>query len=158
MATWRLLLQALFISFSVAKGMAESGIILKLKSGATLGFTFLAQPKVEMGSELTITDAGGVSVSYNYAEVTSLSWGEVESLGIENAKNVNFCDVVFNHTNDVVSVIGLPKGAYVSIYTVGGSLIRKRQSDGSILNVTLPYKGLYIVSTSTGASYKIMNL
>lgn len=153
----RLLLPALCFALGGVAVMAENGVVLKLKDGSSVGFAFSAQPKIVMGSELTITDAAGLSVSYDYAEVQNFAWGEVEVTGIDDARSANVCDVVFRHAAGIVTVSGLPAGALVSVHTLSGNIVSKKRSDGSDLSVTLPGKGLYVVSTTTGASYKVMN-
>lgn len=153
----RLLFSVLSFALSGVMVKAENGVILKLKDGTSVGFAFSAQPKIVMGRELTITDPTGSSVSYDYAKVQNYAWGDVEMTAIGDAKSDKSCDVVFRHATGIVTVSGLSVGSVVSVHNLSGFLVSKMQSDGTELCVPLPGKGLYVVSTSTGASYKVMN-
>ena len=150
---------ALIAVFAVSIGaMADDGVILKLKNGKEVGFVFTSKPKIMPGSELSITTADGTSVSYNYAEVSSVVFGDVTSTGIDDVSASPSCDVVFRLLDGKVMVEGLPVGESVSVYNVGGQLFtsQKQTTSGGVLTLPLEGSGVLIVRTSTGVSYKVM--
>lgn len=138
--------------------MAEDGVIVKLKDGGEVGFVFSSKPNVAPGEELTISTADGTVVSYDYAEVRSVSFGEVTVTGVDDVETSPSCDVVFRLLDGRLTVEGLSAGASVSVYTVGGQLLttEKQTADGAALSVPLDARGVLIVRTSTGVSYKVM--
>jgi hypothetical protein len=152
-----LLLAAVVLMSAVA--MAEDGVIVKLKNGSEVGFVFSSKPNVAPGAELAITTSDGTKVSYDYADVRSVRFGEVTSTGIDDVETSSSCDVVFHFLDGRLSVEGLPAGESVSVCTVGGQLLatEKQSADGTALSVPLDARGVLIVRTSTGVSYKVMN-
>lgn len=139
--------------------MADDGVILKLKNGNEVGFVFSSKPCIITGTELSITTADCSSISYNYSEVSSVSFGEVVATGIGDVQTSQSCDVVFRLLDGRLAVEGLAAGESVSVYTVGGQLLatEKQSADGTALSVPLDARGVLIVRTSTGVSYKVMN-
>ncbi len=152
-----LLLAAAVLMSTVA--MAEDGVIVKLKNGSEVGFVFSSKPNVTPGAELSITTSDGASVSYDYAEVCSVRFGDVTSTGIDDVTSSPVCDVVFRLLDGKVVAEGLPAGESVSVYNVGGQLLttEKQSAGGTALSVPLDARGVLIVRTSTGVSYKVMN-
>lgn len=152
-----LLLAAAVLMSTVA--MAEDGVIVKLKNGSEVGFVFSSKPNVTPGAELSITTSDGASVSYDYAEVRSVRFGDVTSTGIDDVTSSPVCDVVFRLLDGKVVVEGLPAGESVSVYNASGQLLatEKQSADGTALSVPLDARGVLIVRTSTGVSYKVMN-
>jgi hypothetical protein len=150
---------ALIAVFAVSNGaMADDGVILKLKNGKEVGFVFTSKPKIMPGSELSITTADGTSVSYNYAEVRSVTFGGVTSTGIDDVSASPSCDVVFRLLDGKVVVDGLPAGESVSVYNVGGQLLTSQKQTMSGVSLPLPLEGngVLVVRTSTGVSCKVM--
>lgn len=150
----------LFALFAVSnEAMADDGVILKLKNGSELGFVFTSKPKIKPGIELSITTAEGTSVSYDYAKVCSVTFGDVASTGIDDVTDSPACDVVFRLLDGKVVVEGLPAGESVSVYNVGGQLLvsKKQTINGASLTLALDANGVLIIRTSTGVNYKVMN-
>lgn len=152
-----LLLAAAVLMSTVA--MAEDGVIVKLKNGSEVGFVFSSKPNVTPGAELSITTSDGASVSYDYAEVRSVRFGDVTSTGIDDVTSSPVCDVVFRLLDGKVVVEGLPAGESVSVYNASGQLLASQKQTATGVSLTLPLEGsgVLIVRTSTGVSYKVMN-
>ena len=150
-----LLAVALLISVSVK---AEEGVLLKLKSGTEVGFVFASQPKIFTGAELVIKTAAGVSVSYDYAEVSNISFGEINLTDISDVKDAS-SKVVFRLLDGKLSVEGLKVGESVSVYDVSGKILHQVKQSTNALPLQLPLteKGVLIIRTSTGVSYKLVN-
>lgn len=137
---------------------AEDGVLLKLKSGAEVGFVFTSQPKIATGAELVIKAADGAFVSYDYAEVSSISFGDVALTDISDVKGES-SKVVFRLQDGKLSVEGLKVGESVSVYNVSGKMLHQvKQSTNALpLQIPLTEKGVLIIRTSTGVSYKFVN-
>ena len=138
--------------------MADDGVILKLKNGSEVGFVFTSKPKITPGAELSITTSNGASVSYDYAEVRSVAFGDVTSTGIDDVTASPACDVVFRLLDGKVVVEGLPAGESVSVYNISGQLLASQKQTATGVSLALPLEGsgVLIVRTSTGVSYKVM--
>lgn len=150
---------ALAAVFAVSIGvMADDGVILKLKNGKEVGFVFTSKPKITPSAELSITTAEGTSVSYNYAEVRSVTFDDVTSTAIDDVAASPVCDVVFRLLDGKVVVEGLPAGESVSVYNVGGQLLASQKQTANGVSLTLPLEGsgVLIVRTSIGVSYKVL--
>ena len=137
---------------------AEEGVLLKLKSGAEVGFVFASQPKIITGAELVIKTAAGVSVSYDYAEVSNISFGEINLTDISDVKDAS-SKVVFRLLDGKLSVEGLKEGESVSVYNVSGKMLHQVKQSTNDLPLQLPLTetGVLIIRTSTGVSYKLVN-
>lgn len=151
-----LLLVALVVSITA---MADDGVIVKLKNGSEVGFVFSDKPRVTFGAELQIRTSDGVSVSYEYAEVRNVSYGDVSSTGIEDVSSSTVCDVVFKLIEGKLLIEGLSAGESVGVYTVDGKVVTTGKQTGNNMSLTLPLtagRSVLVVRTSTGVSYKIM--
>ncbi len=150
-----LLAVALLVSVSVK---AEEGVLLKLKSGTEVGFVFASQPKIFTGTELVIKTADGTSVSYDYAEVGNISFCEVNLTDISDIKDKS-SKVVFRMLDGKLSVEGLKLNETVSVFDVSGKMLHQvKQSTTALpLQIPLTEKGVLIIRTSTGVSYKLIN-
>lgn len=155
MRRYSFLAVALMLSVTVK---AEEGVLLKLKSGAEVGFVFAAQPKIVTGAELVIKTADGTSVSYDYAEVGNISFCEVHLTDISDIKDKS-SKVIFRMLDGYLSVEGLKVNESVSVYDVSGKMLHQvKQSTTALpLQISLTEKGVLIIRTSTGVSYKLVN-
>lgn len=142
--------------------LADSGVLLLLKDGTTVGLTFSQKPKMVMGDELRLIADDGSELSYPYADVQRAYWDDVEATGIGSVANVSDGrHVVFRHTADGIEVTGLQKGGSVSVYGIDGTLVSAASAhhDNDALQLSLPagHRAVYIVRTSTGISYKLLH-
>lgn len=150
------------LSLMLAFGLhayADDGIVLTLKDGRELTFVFTEKPKIITGTELRITVADGTEVSYDYAMVQKIRFGETETTGIESASSEGEAGVCFRISGGTLYVTGLPVGENVGIYTVNGQQIarQKQYADGDVLSIPLSANGVLLVRTSNGISYKVLN-
>ena len=150
-----LLLLTIVMSLSAK---AEEGVIFHLYNGCEVGFVFTSQPKVVMGKELQITTSDGFNVSYDYTQVRSISCGDVSMTAIEEVVATPH-NLVFKFSEDKVMVEGLKQNETVSVYNLAGQLLTSVQqtSHSSPLTIALTQRGILIIRTSTGVSYKLTN-
>lgn len=136
-------------------GMAKDGVILELKDGSVLGFEFDSKPVLVTGEQITMR-TGQTEVSYPYASVRNLHFGEVSGTGISGLKEDKKADVTFSFSDAAVECQGLPEGGSVAVYTTDGRQVAAAKVSNGAATVKLPTaNGVYIVKTSTGVSYKI---
>ncbi len=141
--------------------LASDGVLLRLKSGKTIGFAFDGKPKVVTGKMLVIKSNDGNRVEYNYDEVQRLYWGDVSSsVGIDNVQTDAKSKVVFHLTHDGIIVTGLQKGEHVTVYNIGGAQVGQATSttrDGSAsISLSSTDEKIFIVRTSGGANFKFV--
>lgn len=151
------LLLFFLIATNVRMFGADDGVILTLKSGEELGFVFSSRPTIMVKDELLITLSDGTKVSYSFDAVRNVRFGAVDPTGVEETPGSQ--DVVFRFSDGMLRVYGLPVGENVAVYSVNGQhqVSRSQESDGEVLSIPLSAKGVLVVRTSTGVSYKIMN-
>ncbi len=139
---------------------ASDGILLRLKSGKTIGFAFDSKPRVVTGNTLVIKSNDGNSVEYNFDEVQRLYWGDVSSsVGIADVQ-ADAKKVVFNLTHDGITATGLQKGERVTVYTIAGVQVGQAVStkNNGCVNISLfsTNEKVLIVRTSSGANFKFV--
>lgn len=151
------LLFFVLIVVNIKMSGAEDGVILTLKSGEELGFVFSGKPTIMVKDELLITMADGTKISYAFDAVRNVHFGAIDPTGVEETSGSQ--DVVFRFSGGVIRVYGLPVGESVAVYSVNGQrqVSRSQESEGEVLTIPLSAKGVLVVRTSTGVSYKIMN-
>ena len=120
---------------------------------------FSEKPTVIHGRELTIIASDATTVSYDYTQVRSLRFGEFVSTGIEDVASDTESVISFKIVDSTLYVYGLPSGESLSVYTIGGQRVAtKRQTNAdTVLSIPLTSRGVLVVSTSTGVSYRVLN-
>lgn len=135
--------------------MADNGVLLKLKNGTEAGFAFSEKPVIYTDSVLTMRTTRE-EVVYDYADVQRISIGDVAT-DIAGVKAGGKHGVNFKIAGHEIDVVGLGEGIQVSLYSADGKLIDKVVASGGTAVVRLPESdGVYIVSTSSGISYKVL--
>ena len=153
-------LMAVLLLSCVLGARAEGGVILSLKDGTEVAFAFSSKPRLAMGEELTITAPDGTNVVYAFADVRNVRFGEFTSTGIDSAPGTeNTPDITFRISGGQLHVFGLPQGESVSVYDLSGQrqTHQKQNADGTTITLPLSAKGVLVVRTSTGVSYRLMN-
>lgn len=135
--------------------MADNGVLLKLKNGTEAGFAFSEKPVIYTDSMLTMRTARE-EVVYDYADVQRITIGDVAT-DIAGVKAGGKHGVSFKIAGNEINAAGLGEGVQVSLYSADGKLIDKVVANGGVATVRLPKPdGVYIVSTSSGISYKVL--
>ena len=134
---------------------AEDGVILLLQDGSKIGFVFSKKPVVKTGTMLEIKTANE-EVSYEYSSVKDVSFGDVVATSVQTVNDSNAVKNLFRLTADGIEVEGLNPKETVSLYSIDGKLINKVMSKNGKAEVSLSCsdKSVYIVRTSSGASFK----
>lgn len=135
---------------------AEEGATLLLKIGQTVAFAFSSRPVVKTGEQLMMQSTNQ-TVIYDYSEVQRIELGEISTTGIRNVEKEKPA-IIFKLTNEGIEVSGLDYGESISVFTVNGTKVAntKSKAKGSKIRLSLPVKGVYVVSTSSGINYKFI--
>lgn len=137
---------------------ADETVVLQLANGQKVEFAFTDNPVIVTGpGQLVMRSAKG-EVSYDYDAVQSITWSKtVSPTGISAPKAGPAAAAAFRVTDSGIEVTGLAKGETVAVYTAGGVQVAAAKSNGGTATVTLPGgKGVYIVHTTSGISYKFI--
>lgn len=134
---------------------ADEGVILLLNDGSSVGFTFKEKPVITTAGTLTLSISTGERVSYDYKDVKYVYFDDI-STGIKDIQANVPQRVTFHMAARAIQIDGLSAGDRATVYTVGGQLVAEAVSDGTRLSISIPAEGhsVYIVKTSTGASFK----
>lgn len=148
----------LLLAYALAT-RADEGVVLSLKDGTEVAFTFATKPRLAMGEELTISSTDGTKVVYAYADVKDIRFGELITTGIDSVLGkVETPEVTFRISGGQLQVIGLPIGESVSVYDLDGRRVamQKQNADGTHLFVPCLARGVLVVRTSTGLAYRVL--
>lgn len=140
---------------------AEDGIIVQMNDGTEVGFAFSKSPTIVTSDSVQI-ETSEATVKYPYANVQKVYWGEVKepTSAIGKLEQGAAKRIVFRITADGIEASGLQAGEHVSLYGIDGAQMASGAADndgGSVL-LQLPtgQRGVYIVRTGSGVSYKFI--
>lgn len=153
------LLAVLLLSASVS-AWAESGVVLVLHNGTSVGFAFDRTPVVrtDTAATLLVETADGLSLSYNYDDVQKIYLADISATGI-GAPGSAVAMPVFRATRNGILVGGLTDGERVEAFAPDGSLVGSTVANGGRASIDLPQApiSVYIVRTSHGVTFKFIN-
>ena len=141
---------------------ATPGLTFLFSDGKTISFAFENEPKITMtstGVTVTTNDDELVPLSYTFDNITRYYFeddvkGTTSSVGSVKAQRP-----VFSYADGIVSVNGLAKGERVALVSVNGATVAsdKASADGSArLDVRSAQSGVYILTTGSGVSFKLL--
>lgn len=149
-----------FFAFSLSVLAGAPGVTFLLKNGNKVSFTLNERPIVAFNdTDLAINIKGVKLVSYAYAEVQRIVIEDniVSAIGSVGT-NDNMRHVVFNLSNNMLSVSGVSTNEQVALYTTDGKLILcdKTNNEGcATINLSDLQQGVYVVRTQGGICYKL---
>lgn len=160
-----ILLSALLASSAWVMAEMSPGVTFLLKSGQKVSFAFTERPVVMTAADVVSVSTDGVErVSYAYSDVQRILFGEGVPTGISLPQAGGVSDyvshAVFCLSNGGLRASGLKAGERLDIYSLSGSLVvsAKAGADGvAALHLSSLPKGVLIVRTQGGVSYKLMN-
>lgn len=156
-----LLVVALLLGSVWAWAESSQGVTFLLKSGQKVSFAFTERPVIATSKEaVSVSTDGTERVSYAYADVARILFEESVVSAVESPVDDKAVHVVFLMDNGGLHARGLKTGELVGVYTLTGErvLSAKASSDGRVdLPCTTLSKGVYVISTHSGISYKWMN-
>ena len=97
-------------------------------------------------------EQGAVMISEDV--ITTIVAHTIEEVEGDSAPVVSFKSV-----DGTLYVYGLPAGEKVSVYTISGQRVGSKQQidENTVLSLPLASRGVLIVTTSTGISYRVLN-
>lgn len=154
----RLLMMAVAGAVSLSGALAEDGVIVTLRGGQKVGFAFSARPALVAGAQMEMRSKNGEVLVYPYDNVKTVTWGSVDGLvtAINDATPEKANNIVFKICGDGITATGMKGGERLSAYSLDGKLVGSATAVGEEqTHLSLPDgKGVYIVRTSSGVSYK----
>ena len=152
----------LSLAFSCLGAMAgEPGVTFLFANGQKASFTFASKPEIEVGADrLTLSSLKSSSVSYIFANVQKFYFeDDVVDTGIQEVKAGSATHPVFSCNNGVIAVSGLKAAEHVNVFSIGGSKIGEAKADNAgcaSVDLSGAAKGVYVVSTGSGVSFKLL--
>ena len=140
---------------------AEEGVTFYLNTGGKVSFAFSERPVVKLsGDELTISTDGSNDVSYAYDAVKKVMFeSDIVTSVAAPTTATSDAHVLFSVDQNQIKASGLQVGERVSLYALNGTLQQTTiaSSDGTTsLSLGALPKGVYVVRTQGGISYKFM--
>lgn len=140
---------------------AEEGVTFYLSTGSKVSFAFSERPVVKLsGDELIISTDGSNDVSYAYDAVKKVMFESdiVNSVAAPTTAKGD-AHVVFSVGQNQIKASGLQTGERVSLFALNGTLqqttLTSADGTAALLLGALP-KGIYVVRTQGGISYKFV--
>jgi hypothetical protein len=147
---------------SLGIGAATPGVTLLFTNGNKASFAFASKPVIAMnGNELTVTVADKSAANYQFADVQRFYFeDDVVETGVAKVEGaVATQHPVFGYNDGVVTVSGMAAGEHITVATVNGSLVKAAKADNAgntSLDLTGEPTGIYVVSTTSGVSFKLL--
>jgi hypothetical protein len=159
MNTKKVLLVAL--AFSCLSAMAGvPGVTFLFTNGQKASFTFASKPEIAVGTDgLTVSSSNSASVIYTFADVQKFYFEDDILTGIRNVKSETSASPVFSCNKGILAVSGLKASERVSVFSIGGSRVGEAVADNAgcaSVDISDVANGVYLVSASSGVSFKLL--
>lgn len=147
---------------SLGSFAATPGVTLLFSNGSKASFAFASKPRIVMTADaLTVSSSCTAAVSYSFADVQRFYFeADVVETGISQVECAwSVMHPVFNYVDGVVTVSGMASNENLTIVNLNGSRVSAAKADGAgnasinLCNVPI---GVYIVSTGSGVSFKLL--
>lgn len=158
----RLLMVCVFAAPQLANAAdTNSGVTFLFTNGQKASFLFTSKPVIALDNDgLTVSSSGAASVTYTFAEVDRFYFEDNIETGISPAvMEQQEMRPVFSYNNGIISIYGLKSGESVSVYSIGGSKVCTANAgpDGTAnADINNAVSGVYVVSTGSGVSFKLL--
>lgn len=134
------------------------GVTFLFSNGQKASFAFTSNPKIVVDTDkVTISSSDRSTTSYAFADVQRFYFEDDINTAIFEVESATF--PVFDYTNNIVTVSGITAGERLTIVTLSGSqcYITKANNKGQAnFNLNGLSTGVYIVSTGSGVSFKLL--
>lgn len=147
-------------AFSLSVFAGNPGVTFLLRDGKKVSFAFAEKPIVAINESYLAVHVGGVQrVSYAYADVQRVLIEEDVVSGVDDVTvSKEAQHVVFCVSDNTLSVSGLSAHERITLYATNGKLMVNEQADAegkASISLSLLQKGVYVVGTQNGMSYKL---
>ena len=151
-----ILLPLLFLCIHAMAG--ESGVTFLFADGQKANFAFSAKPEISVGVDgITVTSTVADQASYAFANVQRFYFDE-EDTGVATIGADAECPV-FRCADGIVAVSRLKASERVTVVSVNGTVVCETQADvngNACANISGVAAGVYVVSTGSGVSFKLL--
>ena len=160
----KFILAAFAVAVSCLDSMAATpGVTFLLANGQKVSFAFASKPEITVGSEeMTVSSTDGVSVSYAFTDVQRFFFEDDvddNGAGIQGTEDKTSARPVFSYANGVIAVRGLKAGERIAVASVNGSAVASataNQVGTASIDISGVVNGVYVVSTGSGVSFKLL--
>ncbi len=141
---------------------ATPGVTFLFSNGEKASFAFASKPTIEVTADgLMVSSTSAAAVAYQFADVQKFYFEDnVVETGISHVDGAESAQrPVFHYADGVVSVSGLLSGSNLVVSSVNGSLLKAAKADGqgnASVDLNSQPAGVYVVSTGSGVSFKIL--
>ena len=146
---------------SLGAWAATPGLTFLFANGQKASFAFASKPQIEVTADgLSVSSAGTAAVSYQFDDVERFYFeDDIVQAGISSAEVVPARRPVFGCLGSVVTASGLGAGERFSVADLGGRNVStaKAGADGTArVDLSDFPAGVYVISTGSGVSFKIV--
>ena len=146
--------------FSLGSFAAAPGVTFLLTNGTKVSFAFSAKPTISVSSDgITVSAQDQNDVSYLFSDVQRFFFEDDVNTAIKGVKAETAAIPVFCYNNGVVEVTELNAGERVAVYSLGGGKASETKADHvghACMSVSHVPAGVYVVSTGSGVSFKLL--
>jgi hypothetical protein len=146
---------------SLSAMAATPGVTFLFSNGTKASFAFSDKPVIDVtAAGLTVSATGASEVSYSFADVQKFYFEDDIATAIGQVKNdVSAQRPVFAYVDGVVTVSGMTTGERLAVVTINGSQVSVTKADNggnAHIDLSGAPTGVYVVSTGSGVSFKIL--
>ncbi len=156
----RVVLPVLMALFGLVPLAATPGVTFLLNSGTKVSFAFSAKPSISVSSDGIIVSAQDHDdVCYLFSDVQRFFFEDDVDTAVKGVKTEKLVNPIFSYVNGVVTVCGISPNEQVAVYSLSGSKVNSEKADHSgRASVDMGHvpAGMYVVSTASGVSFKLL--
>ncbi len=157
----RFVLPAVMALMSLGGFAATPGVTFLFSNGQKASFAFASKPEIRITVEgITISSTDASTVSYAFAHVQKFYFEDDVITGIQQVEDSGAAKhPVFNYVGDAVTVSGMAAGECLSVVTLSGSQVSAIKADNAgnaCVDLSGAPAGVYVVSTGSGVSFKLL--
>lgn len=150
----------LLMGFVSAAMAGEQGVTFLFRNGTKASFAFSAKPCLAMTADgISVTAEGESTATFLFSDVQRYYFEDISLTSIKAVKDQSASSPVFRYANGTVTVQGMKPGERVSVATVSGALVSTAHADDqgtTQIDLSASPKGMYVIGTGSGVSYKIV--
>ena len=146
---------------SLSAMAATPGVTFLFSNGTKASFAFVNKPVIAVTTDgLTVSATGASEVSYSFADVQRFYFEDDIATAIGQVKNdMSAQRPVFAYVDGVVTVSGMTAGERLAVVTINGSQVSATKADNegnARVDLGSAPAGVYVVSTGSGVSFKLL--
>ena len=154
-----ILLSLAFLCMNAMAG--EPGVTFLFSNGTKASFAFANKPEIVVDNDgITVSSSNSNPVSYTFADVQKFYFEDDIATAIGQVKDdVSAQHPVFTYAGGVVTVSGMTAGERLSVVTLDGSQVSATKADNegnARIDLGSAPTGVYVVSTGSGVSFKLL--